>query len=122
MHSSMAKTRYGLHVQISEPNTSEPLPVHHIGEPSLKLDTGIRDTDIHRGHERSIPSIRHEQRRGCRLDRVPEHLLRGHRAEVRGTRTNVNGKVTDRWEKNLDIWTGNEFRVHSSSIFKESSA
>jgi len=29
MHSSMANTRYGLHVQMSEPKTSEPLPVSH---------------------------------------------------------------------------------------------
>ena len=27
MHSSMAKVRYGLHVQMSEPKTSEPLPI-----------------------------------------------------------------------------------------------
>ena len=29
MHSSIAYVRYGLHVQMSEPNTSEPLPTRY---------------------------------------------------------------------------------------------
>ena len=38
----------------------------------------------------------------------------------RGIRTNVNGKVSNRWKEDLDIWTGDEFWEHPSSIFEES--
>ena len=33
-------------------------------------------------------------------------------------RTNIDGEISNRWEEDLDIWTSDEFGVHSSSVFK----
>ena len=37
-----------------------------------------------------------------------------------GVRTNIDSEISDRWKEDLDIWTSDEFRVHSSSVFEKS--
>ena len=78
MHSSIANTRYGLHVQMSEPKTSEPLPMYHmlhVDDQVFEIGRKIRGTDIHHGHGESVPLIHREQKRGFRLERRFQHLL-----------------------------------------------
>jgi len=35
-------------------------------------------------------------------------------------RTNVNGEISDGWEEDPNIRTGNEFGVHPTSVFEKS--
>jgi hypothetical protein len=87
----------------------------------IKIGREIRGTNIHRGHGGSAPLIDREQRRDFRLiERVNffEHLLRGPKGG--GVRTNIDSEVSNGRKEDLDIWTGDEFGVHSSSVFEES--
>ena len=41
---------------------------------------------------------------------------------AKGVHTNVDSQASNGWKEDLDIWTGDEFGVHSSSVFEESPA
>ena len=106
--------RYGLHVQMSDPKTSEPLP----GSDVSTRRNSFRDAYIHRGRAASVPSSRQTDMQGFRLG--PSQ--RNDKIARRDMRTDVCGEVADRREEDLDIRAGDEFGVHPSRILEERTA
>ena len=121
MHSSIANTRYGLHVQISEPKTSEPLPVtcrasagepFEIGDGRSGVPTFIMDT------EGQFLRFVTNKSRVSDWNVIPFSTVKDTRDG--SLHTNIDGEISNGWEEDLDVWTGDELGIHSSSVFKQS--
>ena len=125
----MANTRYGLHVQISEPKTSEPLPVHHmsnvssvivvfeIGRGRSEAPTFIVDTEGQ--FLRFVANKRRVSDWSVFVSALTQNFQEG---GLKGVRTDVDGEISNGWKEDLDIRTRDEFGIHTSSVLKESAA